>query len=64
MKREFTNDVPVISEELDDSLFEGIHHLHLQSERNVEHADRNHLLAEEALRIAGSLNLYNFKTPS
>uniref|UniRef100_A0A6B0V6Y3 Putative pogo transposable element n=1 Tax=Ixodes ricinus TaxID=34613 RepID=A0A6B0V6Y3_IXORI len=55
-KRKFTNGAPVFSEEVNDALFEGF-----QRERDAGRAVSNRLLADEALRIAESLNLGNFK---
>lgn len=54
MKRKFTNGAPVFSEEVDDTLFE-----YFQREQDAGQAVSNRLLADEALRIAESLNLGN-----
>ncbi|XP_037515802.2 pogo transposable element with KRAB domain [Rhipicephalus sanguineus] len=55
LRRKLSNGAPVFSEELDDALFE-----FFERERSAGRAVSNRLLAEEALRIARSLQLGNF----
>ncbi|KAH7971942.1 hypothetical protein HPB52_004373 [Rhipicephalus sanguineus] len=54
-RRKLSNGAPVLSEEVDDALFE-----FFQSERSAGRAVSNRLLAEEAVRVARSLQLGNF----
>ncbi|KAH7969542.1 hypothetical protein HPB52_019318 [Rhipicephalus sanguineus] len=54
-RRKLSNGATVLSEEVDDALFE-----FFQSERSAGRAVSNRLLAEEAVRIARSLQLRNF----
>lgn len=56
MMRKLADGGPIFNEELDDALFD-----YLQMERDAGHAASNQLLTEEVLRIAGNLNLGNFK---
>ncbi|KAH6946969.1 hypothetical protein HPB50_016264 [Hyalomma asiaticum] len=55
LRRKLSNGAPVFSEEVDDTLLELFEH-----ERSGGRAVNNRLLAEEALRIARSLQLGNF----